>query len=80
MKRGRGPWNAPVQRVLATALEAPGAYTLTRDPDHGNRMLHVQAPGNSSSVFTVRYTVERRSLRPRDVVGGERQSSSAFRC
>src|SRR5713226_2752573 len=55
---------SPVQRVLAMALDAPGAYTLTRDPDHGNRMLHARAPGNTSPAFTVRYTVERRSLRP----------------
>jgi len=56
--------DSPVQRVLAMALDAPGAYTLTRDSDHGNRMLHARAPGNTSPAFTVRYTVERRSLRP----------------
>jgi hypothetical protein len=57
--------DSPVQRVLAMSLEAPGAYTLTRDPDHGNRMLHAQVPGDHTSGFTIRYTVERRSLRPR---------------
>jgi thiol-disulfide isomerase/thioredoxin len=56
--------DSPVQRVVAMALEAPGAYTLTRDPDHGNRMLHAQVPGDHISGFTIRYTVERRSLRP----------------
>jgi hypothetical protein len=57
--------DSPVQRVLAMALEAPGGYSLTRDPDHGNRMLHTRVPGHTVSGFTVRYTVEQRSLRPR---------------
>lgn len=56
--------DSPVQRVLAIAVEAPGAYTLTRDPEFGNRMLHAQVFDSGAARFTVRYTVERRSLRP----------------
>jgi len=55
--------DSPVQRVVAMALEAPGAYTLTRDPDHGNRMLHARVSGNTVAAFALRYTVERRGLR-----------------
>jgi transglutaminase-like putative cysteine protease len=56
--------DTPVQRVLMIALDAPGAYRLTRDPDHGNLMIHARVPANRTSAFTVRYTVERRGLRP----------------
>ncbi len=54
--------DSPVQRVLAMALEAPDAYTLTRDPDLGNRVLHARVLANTVSAFAVRYTVERRRL------------------
>jgi transglutaminase-like putative cysteine protease len=56
--------DSPIQRVLSMALDAPGPYALTRDPDHGNRMLHAQLQGNRAASFTVRYTVERRRLKP----------------
>jgi hypothetical protein len=56
--------DSPVQRVLAMAVQAAAAYTLTRDPDHGNRLLHAQGAGHRTHRFRIGYTVERQSLQP----------------
>lgn len=51
----------PYQRVLDIAIEAPGSWLITREPEFGNPMLYVRlAPPLPRSLgFRLRYRIER---------------------
>ncbi len=56
--------DSPYQRVLSVAIDGSEAWTVTYDPDQGNRMLYCRHVGPLSGdlTFRVRYAVERRSV------------------
>ncbi len=53
--------DSPYQRVLDIAIPASGSWTVERDVEHGNRILHARfaGPTAEASRFEIRYIVER---------------------
>jgi len=51
----------PYQRILDFAIEAPGPWSIAREPEFGNPMLYVRLAlsPNQSLTFRLRYLVER---------------------
>ncbi len=56
--------DTPYQRVVNVTIAAPGPWTIGRDADHGNLILHacLVGPLPADPTFQVRYTVERRPV------------------
>jgi transglutaminase-like putative cysteine protease len=56
--------DTPYQRVLDVAVDAPAPWTVSRDADHGNLILHARLTGlhPADAPFRIRYRVERRRL------------------
>jgi transglutaminase-like putative cysteine protease len=56
--------DSPYQRVLGMELQASAPWTLGRDPEHGNPMLHARLvnPLPPELDFRLGYVVERRAL------------------
>jgi len=56
--------DTPYQRVLRVDIDAPASWTVSRDADHGNLILHARlaAPDAADAPFRIRYSVERRRL------------------
>jgi transglutaminase-like putative cysteine protease len=56
--------DTPYQRVLDIDLQTTAPWSLGRDADHGNPMLHARlaAPLPSDILFRLRYRVERRPV------------------
>lgn len=55
--------DSPYQRVLDLAVASPVEWRETREPVHGNRMLHAEIPPGAGTTLDVRYVVERLPVR-----------------
>jgi transglutaminase-like putative cysteine protease len=56
--------DTPYQRVLDISISAPWPWTVRRETEHGNLMLHAYTrwPDKAEAAFQVRYLVERTAI------------------
>lgn len=55
--------DSPYQRVLDISVASPVAWRETREPLHGNRMLHATLPPGAGAELDIQYVVERLPVR-----------------